>query len=244
MIKTFEHELFGQIRTALQDESIYFNLFDAGMALGYSRNNGKGSILLRKDKLSDICKTLDINGVTLGDTHNIYAINKEIDFENTYIAEEYLYDLIFESKAKNARSFRKWVTSEVLPTIRRDGMYISDDATHEQVKFNPDVFMSNLDDYNITKLYDLISEFLSFHRKKKTRLAYKRTHKSRHGNKTLKNHIESMEELRDTLVHYLNIKIKSFNDSNQAGLAQEYIRIREMVRVSVENMRYRTAACK
>ncbi|MHB0943236.1 BRO-N domain-containing protein [Paenibacillus sp. ALE1] len=243
MIKTFEHELFGQVKTMTRDEEVYFNLHDTGIALGYTKKNNEGRVYLRKDKLVNIAETLDIKGVSLGDTiHKLIGSN--IDFENTYIAEENMYDLIFESKAKNARAFRKWVTSEVLPTIRRDGMYLSDDATHEQVKFNPDVFMSNLDDYNITKLYDLISEFLSFHRKKKTRLAFKRTHKSRHGNKTLKNHIESMEELRDALVHYLNIKIKSFNDSNQAGLAQEYVRIREMVRVSVENMRYRTAACR
>ncbi|MEI3613725.1 BRO-N domain-containing protein [Pseudogracilibacillus sp. SO30301A] len=50
----------------------------------------------------------------------------------TIINESGLYALIFKSKKKEARAFRKWVTSEVLPTIRKDGGYISSDITDEQ----------------------------------------------------------------------------------------------------------------
>ncbi|QWU14452.1 BRO family, N-terminal domain [Paenibacillus sophorae] len=244
MIKTFEHELFGQIRTTVKDDEVYFNLYDTGLALGYTKKNGIGTVYLFKDRLAKICESFDITGVYGTYTDEKAMITKESDFENLYIIEENIYDLIFESQAKNARSFRKWVTSDVLPAIRRDGMYVSEDATHEQVKFNPDVFMSNLDDYNITKLYDLIEAFLSFHREKKTRLPFKRKSAKHHGNKKFKDHIDSMEEIRDQLMSFLEAKIHQFNDSNQAGLAQEYVRIKGMVHWKVENMRYRTAACK
>ena len=51
-----------------------------------------------------------------------------------------------------------------------------------------------------------------------------------------------MEEIREHLVEWLNVHIDKFNANQQIGLAHEFIKIRELVRVSVENMRYRTAA--
>lgn len=161
-----------------------------------------------------------------------------------FIPESYVYLLMMKANNDAAIDFQKFIAFDVLPAIRKDGLYISEDATHEQIKFNIDSFMANIDDYNISKLYNLIEEFLSFHREKKTRLPYERKSSKRHGNKKYKEHIESMEIIRDQLVDFLNAKIDQFNGTNQAGLAQEYVRIREMVRVKVENMRYRTAACR
>ncbi|MGG3623848.1 BRO family protein [Bacillus gobiensis] len=146
------------------------------------------------------------------------------------------------ARTDKADEFFDWVT-DVIDELRTNGVVVSAEATHEQVVYNVDNFIANLDNYNITKMYGLIEEFLNFHRDKKTRLPFKRKHRARHGNKKYKDHVESMEEIRDYLVDYLNLKIDSFNTSNQAGLAQEYIRIREMVRVNVENMRFRSAAC-
>ncbi|MEI2281231.1 Bro-N domain-containing protein [Paenibacillus polysaccharolyticus] len=185
-----------------------------------------------KQRLSkDVCSTYPLQ--TSGGIQN-----------STIINEDGLYDVIFDSKKPEAKLFRKWVTGEVLPTIRRDGLYVSDEATHEQVKFNVSNFMANLDDYNITKLYSLIEDFLAFHRQHKTRLPYKRKNSKHHGNKKLKDHIESMEDIRNELISFLDVKIQQFNDYHQAGLAQEYVRIKGMVEWKVENMRYRTAACR
>lgn len=159
-----------------------------------------------------------------------------------FLTEDGLYEVLMQSRKPVAKTLKKDIKN-ALKEIRRNGVFVSDNATYEQVKYNVDTFLANLDDYNITKLYGLIGGFLEFHRDKKTRIPFKRKHRARHGNKKYKGHIESMEEIRDYLVDYLNAKIDSFNSSNQAGLAQEYIRIREMVRVNVENMRFRTAAC-
>ncbi|GIN58488.1 hypothetical protein J8TS2_28070 [Lederbergia ruris] len=163
--------------------------------------------------------------------------------ESWFLTEDGLYEVLMMSRKPVAKQMKREIKT-ILKELRTKGVVVSDGATYEQVKLNVDNFLINLDDYNITKLYDLIEDFLEYHREKKTRLPFKRKHKARHGNKKYKDHVESMEEIRDYLVDYLNTKISSFNNAGQVGLAQEYIRIREMVRVNVENMRYRSAACK
>ena len=49
-----------------------------------------------------------------------------------YINESGLYDLVFSSKKEEAREFRRWVTAEVLPTIRKTGMYNMMDMPQQQ----------------------------------------------------------------------------------------------------------------
>lgn len=216
-----------ELRVIMKDDEPWFVLNEVCEAVG-----GIAPRVVKQRLSDEVCSTYPIPDA-LGRLQ-----------EKTIISEDGLYDVIFESRKPQAKEFRKWVTSDVLPEIRKNGMYISEDATHEQVKFNITNFMSNIDDYNITKLYDLIEQFLSYHREKKTRLPYERKNIKRHGNKKLKDHIDSMEDIRDQLVSYLNVKIDTYNNSNQAGLAQEYVRIRGMVEWKVENMRYRSAACK
>lgn len=160
-----------------------------------------------------------------------------------FLTEDGVYEVLMQSRKPVAKKLKKDIKL-ALKEIRQNGVYVSDSASYEQVIYNVDTFISNLDNYNVTKLYTLIEDFLNHHRDKKTRLRFKRNHKSRHGNKKLKTHIESMQEIRDYLVDYLTVQINHFNSTNQSGLSQEYIRIREMVRVNVENMKFRTAACK
>lgn len=202
--------------------------------------------------LTDVCRAVELSNPSQVKTRlddgviSNEAIKDSVGRtqQATVINEDGLYDVIFESRKPEAKRFRKWVTSDVLPKIRKDGMYISEDATYEQINYNVDVFFAGLSTRDVTTLYDHVEQFLSYHREKKTKLPYERKSFKRHGNKKYKDHIESMEVIRDQLVDFLNGKIDQFNGTNQAGLAQEYVRIREMVRVKVENMRYRTAACR
>lgn len=117
----FTHELFGRVRIMIMNKEPFFNLHDVAFALGYVKENRLDVQYLRKDRIEKICQTLDITGVSTADTR--IAIAKETDFETTYISESDLYDLVFESNAQHARNFRKWVTTEVLPTIRKTGAY-------------------------------------------------------------------------------------------------------------------------
>lgn len=119
--KTFEKEGLGKIRVALLDDKPIFNLYDVCFSLGYTKTDGK-KLYLRKEKIENICESLEIKGLSLGDRDKI-AITKDIDFENTWIEEHHFYNLCLESHAKNAKPFRDWVTREVLPSIRKTGGY-------------------------------------------------------------------------------------------------------------------------
>lgn len=107
-LQIFNNEDFGQIRTVTIDNEPWFVGKDVAEALGYSNTN---KALL--DHVDDEDKT---DGVTIRDSigrnQNPICIN-----------ESGLYALIFGSKLPNAKKFKRWVTSEVLPTIRKTGSY-------------------------------------------------------------------------------------------------------------------------
>lgn len=80
--------------------------------------------------LSDICKSLDLTpkGVNQRLSDEVISNYPIIDrlgrTQNAlFVNEDGLYDVIFESRKPEARSFRKWVTSKVLPSIRKTGKY-------------------------------------------------------------------------------------------------------------------------
>jgi anti-repressor protein len=120
-LQIFKHDAFGEIRAFSLNNEPFFNLYDIAFSLGYTRSNGVGVLYIRKDKLVNICESLDIQGVTPSVTN--IQITKDTDFSNTYISESDLYELTLESRAKHARDFRKWITQEVIPTIRKTGSY-------------------------------------------------------------------------------------------------------------------------
>ena len=120
-LKIFSNTDFGELSVNNTDDGIYFFLGEVCRCLGYTKI-AKGKPYLRKDKIVNICETLDIKGLSPSD--NFEIIDLDTNFDNTRITEDALYDLILESKAKNARKFRKWVTQEVLPQIRQTGGYI------------------------------------------------------------------------------------------------------------------------
>ena len=109
-IKVFEHEAFGEIRTVTIDGEPWFVGKDVAAALGYADTFGA----LKKH-------------VDLEDRQNCQNDSFESPRGLTIINESGLYGLIFNSKLPGAKKFKRWVTSEVLPTIRRTGGYIADD---------------------------------------------------------------------------------------------------------------------
>lgn len=120
-LRIFSNTDFGKLTVSKADDTIYFLLGEVCKYLGYTKQ-AKGNTYLRKDKIVNICESLKIKGLSPSDNFEIITV--DTDFENTMITEDALYDLILESKAKNARKFRKWVTLEVLPQIRQTGGYI------------------------------------------------------------------------------------------------------------------------
>jgi len=107
-LQIFNNKDFGQIRTVEVDGEIYFVGKDVTEILGYS--NPRKAII---DHVDEEDKT---NGVTIRD-----SIGREQN--PVCINESGLYSLILSSKMPNAKKFKSWVTSEVLPTLRKTGFY-------------------------------------------------------------------------------------------------------------------------
>lgn len=105
-LQIFSNSEFGNIRTVTIDGEPWFVGKDIAEALGYS-NSRKALI----DHVDNEDKGVT-NRYTLGGTQNLTIIN-----------ESGLYSLIFGSKLDSAKKFKRWVTSEVLPAIRKSGHY-------------------------------------------------------------------------------------------------------------------------
>lgn len=87
-----------------------FELYTTGMALGYVRPNSTGKLYPRKDRIDKTVESAEIS-TCVHDGHR-------------YLTEEQLYDFMLEAKTEKCKPFRKWVTNEVLPSIRKHGGYI------------------------------------------------------------------------------------------------------------------------
>ena len=105
-IRIFNNEEFGQVRTVEIDGDPWFSAKDVATALGYS--NPRDAIAKHVDSEDKGVAKCD----TLGGTQEISIIN-----------ESGVYALVFGSKLPSAKRFKHWVTSEVLPSIRKTGGY-------------------------------------------------------------------------------------------------------------------------
>lgn len=121
-LKIFENAEFGSIRTVETNGAPYFVGKDVAEVLGYSNS---------RDALAKHVDDED-KGVAKCDT---LGGNQEL----TVINESGLYSLILSSKLPKAKEFKHWVTSEVLPSIRKHGMYAMDELIE-----NPDLAIKAL----------------------------------------------------------------------------------------------------
>lgn len=109
-VKVFENAEFGSVRTVEVEGSVYFVGKEVANILGYT--NTRKALIDHVDKEDKGVTKCD----TLGGTQEMVVIN-----------ESGLYSLILSSKLPNAKKFKRWVTSEVLPSIRKHGMYATDE---------------------------------------------------------------------------------------------------------------------
>ena len=121
-LQIFKNAEFGSIRTLTINGEPYFVRCDVAEILGYS--NSRKALADHVDEEDKGVTKCD----TLGGTQEMTVIN-----------ESGLYGLILGSKLPTARKFKRWVTSEVLPAIRRHGVYAVD-----EVLANPDMLIEAL----------------------------------------------------------------------------------------------------
>lgn len=125
-LQIFENSEFGKIRTITKDNEPMFCLMD-------------------------ICKALDMKNPTMvasrleDDEVTKFDLGSKRG-ETNFVTESGLYAVILRSDKPNAKKFRKWVTGEVLPSIRKNGGYIAnqENLTPEQIVANALVVAQNI----------------------------------------------------------------------------------------------------
>lgn len=115
-LQVFNNEELGQVRTVVKGEDVWF-------------------------VAKDVCEVLEIKNTTQAmqkldpEERTMFNIGRQGD--TNIINESGLYSLIMTSRKPQAKAFKKWVTSEVLPSIRKHGAYMTDQVL-EQAVTNPD----------------------------------------------------------------------------------------------------------
>ena len=119
-IKIFQNNQFGEIRTATTE---------------------KGEPLFC---LTDLCASIGItnsrnvkNRLEIEDVHQVDTLTAGGIQQTAFVTESGMYDVIIRSDSENAKPFRKWVTSEVLPSIRKNGIYATDSVI-DNILSDPD----------------------------------------------------------------------------------------------------------
>ncbi len=119
-IQLFHNDEFGEVRTVIIDGEPWFVGKDVAIILGYTN-----PLKAIRDHVYEEDKGVN-EMFTPGEKQRITVIN-----------ESGVYSLILSSTMPNARAFKHWVTSEILPAIRKTGRYGEDDAAYLIKKYFP-----------------------------------------------------------------------------------------------------------
>ena len=110
-IQIFKNPQFAEIRVMVKDGEPWFVGKDVAEVLGYSRARNAISVHVAEEDKKDALIQGPLGGAQM----------------MTIINESGLYSLILSSKLPQAKEFKRWVTSEVLPSIRKTGAYLTQD---------------------------------------------------------------------------------------------------------------------
>ena len=133
-VKVFNHPVFGQVRVIDDNSSgeLLFCANDVTHALEYA--NGRKAVADHVDSRDILKRDMGVvTGKKADGTDAYQTVN------TTFINESGVYSLIFSSKQERAKEFKHWVTSEVLPSIRKTGQYNANQTNAsltEQIKAN------------------------------------------------------------------------------------------------------------
>lgn len=126
-IQIFNNEQFGQIRIAMNESNEpLFCLADVCKVVGLTNPSSVKSRLEKEDlQLIDLHALKQNEGTITGNS------------TANFITESGFYDVLLYSDAPQVKPFRKWITSEALPSIRKHGVYMTND-TLEKALTSPD----------------------------------------------------------------------------------------------------------
>lgn len=137
-IKLFHSPEFGEVRTIKIKGEPWFVGKDVAEILGYTNTNK--AIQVHVDEEDKFLRSA--KGTELG---KLFSSIKEMQEklgrqDNWFINESGLYSLILSSKLESAKRFKRWITSEVLPAIRKTGGYLTPEKVEEAL-LNPDTII-------------------------------------------------------------------------------------------------------
>lgn len=135
-LQIFKNTDFGQVRTLIVNDEPYFVGKDVAESLGYK--DTADAVKRHVDNEDKLTRRFTDSG----QSREMYIIN-----------ESGLYSLILSSKLPTAKQFKRWVTSEVLPTIRKHGVYATDDLLD-----NPDFLIDALQKLKAEREQRLVAE--------------------------------------------------------------------------------------
>ena len=130
-LQIFKNPEFGEIRTIEKDGEPWFVGKDVAEILGYA--NASKAVSTHVD---DEDKTFIMLDIADSQNGNVLAGQSK----TTIINESGLYSLVLSSKLPGAKQFKRWITSEVIPSIRKHGAYMTPE-TLEKVLLSPDTLM-------------------------------------------------------------------------------------------------------
>ena len=135
VLQVFNNPEFGKVRTVVNNSEPWFVGKDIADALGYGNS---------RDALARHVDGEDKTSVVISDTGSNYKSKA------TLINESGLYSLILSSKLPTAKKFKHWVTSEVLPDIRKHGLYAKQSVIDMMLN-DPDSCIKLLTEYKKEK---------------------------------------------------------------------------------------------
>ena len=130
--QVFNHPTFGSIRIAGSSDNPEFCAVDLCKALGYK--NGRDAVARHVDEW-DVAKR---------DTPIKNQWGTDVVQQVTYVNESGMYALVLSSSLPDAKKFKRWITNEVLPSIRKHGAYMTT-TTIERVMNDPDSWIKLLE---------------------------------------------------------------------------------------------------
>lgn len=126
-VRTFDHADFGSIRVVVKDNAPWFVAKDVCDALGLE-NNRKAVSSLEEDEKNTVTISDGIPG----------------NPNKTIVSEPGFYRLVMKSRKPEAKAFQRWVTHEVLPSIRKFGVYATAE-TAERLMSDPDFMIKTFE---------------------------------------------------------------------------------------------------
>ena len=129
-IQIFNNPDFGTVRTLDDNGVILFAATDVAKILGYSNPY---------DAISRHCKGV-VKHEGVSQTTNQHGVTTNQTVEMSFIPESDLYRLVFGSKLPSAEKFTDWVTETVLPSIRKNGAYMTPETLQAAI-LNPDTMI-------------------------------------------------------------------------------------------------------